>query len=193
MRRGLDVVLPGVHARDPARHGLREPEPHARVRVLRCVRRAVGEHDLDEVVMEVAVAGAAAEHRRPHVPVGVDHPGHRDEIAPVDHLGARRVDARCDAGDHVAVDEQIARAGGPGSRRPSSTDARRESGTGSSFPPGVRLRAGARRAANDVRCAGLGPAASSRATPARARAIRRPPAEARCARCRGRPRRADGP
>jgi hypothetical protein len=58
--------------------------------------------------VEVAVAGAAAQHRGPHVAVGVDEAGHGDAAAAVDQLGAGRVDVRRHVRDVRALDEHVA-------------------------------------------------------------------------------------
>ena len=96
------VVIPPVD-------GLREPETHAAVRIFRRERGAVGEHHRAEIVRERAVAGAASQHRRPHVPVGVDQPGHGDHPSAVDDLGAHAVEPPPNAGDPVALDRHVAR------------------------------------------------------------------------------------
>ena len=73
------------------------------------VTRAVGEHHRAEIVRKRAVAGAASQHRRPHVPVGVDQPRHGDHPSAVDDLGAHAVEPPPNAGDPVALDRHVAR------------------------------------------------------------------------------------
>jgi hypothetical protein len=82
----LEVVLPGVHRGDAGVDGLGESEADRGVGVVGREVRAVGEDDIVKVGREVAVARAAAQHRRPHMAVGVDEAGHDDPAAGVEHL-----------------------------------------------------------------------------------------------------------
>ena len=108
VRRRLHVVLPRVHRRDARVDGLGQAEADRRVGVVRSEVRAVGEHDVVEVVAERAVAGAAAQHRGPHVPVCVDQAGHDDAAGAVDHVGAVGGQVDPDVRDAVAVDQDVA-------------------------------------------------------------------------------------
>ena len=109
----LQVMLPGVERGDTGVDGLGEAKTGRGVGIVRGVIGAVGEDDVVEVRAEVAVAGTAAEHRPPHVPVGVDEARQDDAVRPVDHLRAVSGEPAADSGDPVALDADVAVADGP--------------------------------------------------------------------------------
>jgi hypothetical protein len=61
-----------------------------------------------EVRAEVAVASAAAQHRPPHVSVGIDEARQDDAVCPIDHLCAVGGEVAADGGDPVALDTDVA-------------------------------------------------------------------------------------
>jgi hypothetical protein len=100
--------LPASGSLDAGVDRLGEAEADRRVGVVGREVGAVGEDDVVEVGAEVAVAGAAAQHRRPHVAVGVGEARHDDPVAAIGDLVAglarqRRADRR----DVRAVDEDV--------------------------------------------------------------------------------------
>jgi hypothetical protein len=101
-------MLPGVERGDTGVDSLGEAKTGRGVGVVRGVVGAVGEEDVVEERAEVAVAGTAAEHRPPHVPVGVDEARQDDAVRPVDHFRAVGGEPAADGSDPVALDADVA-------------------------------------------------------------------------------------
>jgi hypothetical protein len=109
----LQVMLPSMQRGDSCVDGLGKTQTNGCVGVLRGVVGPVREDDVMEVGIEVAVAGAAAKHRPPHVSVGVDKTRHHDAVGAVDHLRASGSESVADGSDPVALDEHVALADHP--------------------------------------------------------------------------------
>jgi hypothetical protein len=92
----------------PLSTALGHPETDARVVVLGCERRSVGEHIGREVRAEVAVARASAKDRPPAMPVRIDQARHRDHPGAIDDLSAIARQPGADIRDVLTVDPQIA-------------------------------------------------------------------------------------
>ena len=70
------------------------------------MRTELALHDL-EIVAERGIRDDVAQNAFPHVPVGVDEPGHDDRAAGVDHLGVGRGEVRPHRGDLAAGDQHV--------------------------------------------------------------------------------------
>ena len=105
---GVQVVRPVDRRGDAGVERLDGRQPVAGGDVLGAELLAVLEVVPDEVLGERPVGAVAAHRGLPHVPVGVDHPGHDDAAAGVDLLRALgHVQAGADGGDPVVDDQDV--------------------------------------------------------------------------------------
>ena len=104
----LQVVRPVDRRRHAGVEGLDRGQPVARGDVLRAELLAVLEVVPDEVLGERPVGAVAAHRGLPHVPVGVDHPGHDDAAGRVDLPGPLGdVEGGADGGDPPVDDQDV--------------------------------------------------------------------------------------
>ncbi len=83
MGEAAHIVAPGVHERHSGVDRLRRREPRALKNVVR-VHLLAEARDRREIAVFGLVAGETAKQRVPHVPMGLDQPGHDDHAGAVD-------------------------------------------------------------------------------------------------------------